>query len=104
MEISDKGLTFAIPPGTLRHARIIPHEKVEEEEGQDLKAKPQEDVVLFTADKVRTLEDKILQLDGRFVNPQNHNAWKNIRCQRQNQDLGSLFEVREDYYVFKHPH
>lgn len=80
-------------------------QKAQEEEDQVLAAKPaQEDVVLFTADNVRALEDKIIELDGRTTNLHHHNAWKCIRCQRNNQDLGSLFEVREEYYVFKHRH
>ena len=88
----------------LRHAKIIP-QTAQNEEGEELEAKPaQEDVVIFTADNVRALEDKILELDGRVINTHHHNAWKCIRCQRNNQDLGSLFEVREEYYVFKHRH
>lgn len=63
----------------------------------------EEDVVRYTISNVRMLEDKIIELDGRTPKSK-HNAWLAFRCQRDNQDLGSLFEVRQEYYVFKHPH
>ncbi|KAJ6150264.1 hypothetical protein N7471_001463 [Penicillium samsonianum] len=42
---------------------------------------------------------KILQIDGRMPNGRTANAWKEIRCYRNNQDMGSLFDVREAWFV-----
>ncbi|KAL3458687.1 Asx homology domain-containing protein [Aspergillus heterothallicus] len=41
---------------------------------------------------------RMLEVDGR-VKPTNGNAWKEIRCFRDNQDMGTLWEVRHDWYV-----
>jgi hypothetical protein len=42
---------------------------------------------------------KILQIDGRMPNGRIANAWKSIRCYRNNQDMGSLFDVREAWFL-----
>ncbi|KAJ5375549.1 hypothetical protein N7517_007555 [Penicillium concentricum] len=42
---------------------------------------------------------KILQIDGRMPNGRTANAWKEIRCYRNNQDMGSLFDVREAWFL-----
>ena len=61
-----------------------------------------EDVVQCKILNIQMLETKILELDGRMKNLWPHNAWKCFRCQRNNQDMGSLFEIREQYYVWKY--
>ena len=43
------------------------------------------------------LETKICDVDGRMKDLPNGNAWKTFRLTRQNQDLGSLFDVRDKY-------
>jgi len=45
------------------------------------------------------LANKILQIDGRITNPPNGNAWKEFRCYRNNQDMGSLWEVRQAWFL-----
>ncbi|KAJ5313651.1 FAD dependent oxidoreductase [Penicillium atrosanguineum] len=41
----------------------------------------------------------LLQIDGRpKEGARTANAWKEIRCYRKNQDMGSLFEVRQTWY------
>jgi hypothetical protein len=45
------------------------------------------------------LMKKILEIDGRITNPPNGNAWKEFRCYRNNQDMGSLWDVRQAWYV-----
>ncbi|QKX57087.1 uncharacterized protein TRUGW13939_04195 [Talaromyces rugulosus] len=45
------------------------------------------------------LTKKIHEIDGRVSNPSNGNAWKEIRCYRDNQDMGSLWEVRQAWYI-----
>lgn len=47
----------------------------------------------------QALVTKILLTDGRMKNPPNGNAWKEIRCYRNNQDMGSLWEVREAWFL-----
>ncbi|KAL4939566.1 Asx homology domain-containing protein [Aspergillus oleicola] len=42
---------------------------------------------------------KILEVDGRIANATNGNAWKELRCFRDNQDMGTLWEVRHAWYI-----
>ncbi|KAF9245139.1 hypothetical protein DTO006G1_6569 [Penicillium roqueforti] len=42
---------------------------------------------------------KILQIDGRKPTSRTGNAWKSLRCYRNNQDMGSLFDVREAWFL-----
>lgn len=45
------------------------------------------------------LARKMIQTDGRVKNPPLHgNAWQETRCVRNNQDLGSLFEMRQAWF------
>ena len=66
-----------------------------------------EDVVIHEISTLAQLEVKILEIDGRLhvkgVRP-SINAWKAFRGKRNNQDLGTLFEMREEFYVWKQPH
>ncbi|MCJ1465067.1 hypothetical protein MMC07_003683 [Pseudocyphellaria aurata] len=103
-EIGDSTLTFAIPPGILRHARKINQNIAQEAGTQGSEpCSDEDDVVRYTISNVRMLENKIIELDGR-IPKSTHSAWTSFRCQRDNQDLGSLYEVRQEYYVFKHLH
>lgn len=45
------------------------------------------------------LANKILEIDGRITEPPNGNAWKEFRCFRDNQDMGSLWECRQMWFV-----
>ena len=102
--IGEKSMTFAIPPGQLRYARdIAPESNVDQiNPAEGGSASTQENVILCTVENVRALETKILELDGRVEHRTHVNAWKMIRCQRDNQDLGSLFDIRESYYLRTH--
>ncbi|KAL4779992.1 Asx homology domain-containing protein [Aspergillus varians] len=42
---------------------------------------------------------KILEIDGRIKNVTNGNAWKELRCFRDNQDMGTLWEVRHAWFL-----
>lgn len=57
-----------------------------------------EDIQMNDIKSPQTLVDAILKVDGRIARPPNGNAWKEIRCFRRNQDLGSLWEIREIYH------
>ncbi|OJJ43825.1 hypothetical protein ASPZODRAFT_73446 [Penicilliopsis zonata CBS 506.65] len=41
---------------------------------------------------------QIVGIDGRIKDIPNGNAWKEFRCYRRNQDMGSLFDVREKWF------
>ena len=60
-----------------------------------------EDVILASVTTLQALEDKIITVDGRLRKKVDGNAFKNIRVKRDNQDIGSLFEIREEWYVYK---
>ena len=66
-----------------------------------------DDAVIYEISTLSQLEVKILEIDGRLnlneVRP-SINPWKALRGKRNNQDLGTLFEMREEFYVWKHPH
>ena len=58
-----------------------------------------DDPVSYTLTSLQSLETKILEVDGRIKNPGNGNSWKAMRAKRDNQDMGTLWEMREEYYV-----
>ena len=66
-----------------------------------------DDAILHEVSTLSQLEVRILEIDGRLnlneVRP-SINPWKALRGKRNNQDLGTLFEMREEFYVWKHPH
>ncbi|KAL2007345.1 hypothetical protein VTN00DRAFT_8783 [Thermoascus crustaceus] len=57
------------------------------------------DIILPNVAGPGALANKILQVDGRITNPPNGNAWKEFRCYRNNQDMGSLWEVRQAWFL-----
>ena len=65
----------------------------------------QEEDVLHTVSNLKHLENKIVDIDGHFSSKDigSVNAWKSFRGIRNNQDMGTLFEMRDDFYVYKHP-
>lgn len=64
-----------------------------------------EEDVLHSISMLTQLENKIVDVDGRFNSKDiaTHNTWRSFRGMRNNQDLGTLFEMREEFYVYKHP-
>ena len=47
------------------------------------------------------LSTKIREIDGRIAKCPNGNAWKEFRAYRNNQDMGSLWEVRQAWFQRK---
>ncbi|GKZ68401.1 hypothetical protein AnigIFM50267_003081 [Aspergillus niger] len=45
-----------------------------------------------------SLASKIIEVDGRITDIPNGNAWKEFRAYRNNQDMGSLWEVRQAWF------
>lgn len=56
------------------------------------------DIIFKNVTSPQALCNKILAIDGRITDPPNGNAWKEIRCYRNNQDIGSLWEIRQELY------
>ncbi|MCJ1238429.1 hypothetical protein MMC14_006418 [Varicellaria rhodocarpa] len=108
--IQDGKLTFSIPPGQLKyHVRqAVPiedqmedAEHPEETGSADEEAPPipTEEPTIFTPLTANTLGNKILEVDGRIQKPiVAYNAWMAFRCKRDNQDMGGLWDLREEYY------
>ena len=65
----------------------------------------QEEDILHSISMLTQLENKIVDINGHFNSKEipTVNSWKSFRGIRNNQDLGTLFEMREDFYVYKHP-
>ncbi|KAJ5598496.1 hypothetical protein N7537_008580 [Penicillium hordei] len=57
------------------------------------------EIIVPNLSSPQALVHKILQIDGRMPNGRTANAWKEIRCYRNNQDMGSLFDVREAWFL-----
>ena len=56
----------------------------------------------FTISTLWPLEKKIIEIDGRLpLTMRTASAWRDIRCRRNEQDMGSLFEIRDEYYAYQ---
>lgn len=66
---------------------------------------PIEDVIYFEIRALNQLDDRIVDIDGRKRSKDHRspNSWKIMRGKRNNQDLGSLFEMREEFFVRQDP-
>jgi len=71
-------LTFTFPPG--QHKLSAPALR--------------QDIELARVQSPRQLSEAMLAEDGR-IGTRSANAWKEFRCTRRNQDMGSLWDVRE---------
>ncbi|OJD36406.1 dynein heavy chain-like protein [Diplodia corticola] len=58
-----------------------------------------EDVETEPLDGLQPFADKVIKTDGRIGSWRPVNAWKEIRCFRKNQDIGSPWEIREIYWA-----
>ncbi|CAI7564530.1 unnamed protein product [Penicillium viridicatum] len=58
-----------------------------------------DEIIVPNLSSPQALVSKILQINGRMPNGRTANAWKEIRCYRNNQDMGSLFDVREAWFL-----
>ncbi|GFF73620.1 hypothetical protein IFM47457_03437 [Aspergillus lentulus] len=57
------------------------------------------EIILENIGGPNALALKILEVDGRIKDVPNGNAWKEFRSYRNNQDMGSLWEVRQAWYL-----
>jgi hypothetical protein len=57
------------------------------------------DIILGGVTGPGMLANKILKVDGRITHPPHGNSWKEFRCYRRNQDMGSLWELRQAWFM-----
>lgn len=66
------------------------------------------DTIHHEINNLKHLMDKAIDVDGR-LNPRDlksvpaANPWKLMRVRRNNQDLGTMFEMRDEFYAYKLP-
>jgi hypothetical protein len=60
------------------------------------KSGEREDIVIAGVSAPGKVENRALEEYG-ILNAPNANAWKTIRVMRDNQDLGSLWDIRQAY-------
>ncbi|KAJ6024254.1 hypothetical protein N7540_005051 [Penicillium herquei] len=57
-----------------------------------------EEVIICDIATPRMLVQSMLVVDGRRKDGRTSNAWKEVRCYRNNQDMGSLWDVRQAWF------
>ncbi|KAL4898609.1 Asx homology domain-containing protein [Aspergillus ambiguus] len=57
------------------------------------------EVIIRNIQTPNTLRTKIVAIDGRLTSTSHGNPWKDFRCYRDNQDMGSLWDIRERWFV-----
>ncbi|KAL4999106.1 Asx homology domain-containing protein [Aspergillus recurvatus] len=70
-----------------------PSQSLPEENGEP------DEVIVRDIQGPTALTLEMLKIDGRVGKATNGNAWKELRCFRDNQDMGTLWEVRHAWYV-----
>ncbi|KAI9832538.1 MAG: hypothetical protein M1819_004328 [Sarea resinae] len=75
-------LTFSVPPG--QHKFSTPNAGHE--------------ITISNIDGPTRLGNEILHIDGRITEIPNGSAWKEFYCFRKNENLGSIFEMRETFH------
>ncbi|KAF2137269.1 uncharacterized protein K452DRAFT_291677 [Aplosporella prunicola CBS 121167] len=79
----DNKLVFTYPPGIHKYSSVY--------NGPDLTSEP--------IGGPQPLADALIHADGRNASWRQVNAWKEFRCARNYQDMGTLWEVRELYWA-----
>ncbi|KAF7597318.1 hypothetical protein BBP40_006258 [Aspergillus hancockii] len=64
----------------------------------DSKSEEAEEIIVSDIQGPSALASKILEADGRVQQIPHGNAWKEFRAFRNNQDMGSLWEVRQAWF------
>ncbi|KAH8695104.1 Asx homology domain-containing protein [Talaromyces proteolyticus] len=94
-----------IPSALLDHPGTKADIALTAQTGDESQEKPESELSFALETEIRNisgpnaLAKKILEIDGRITGPPNGNAWKEFRCYRDNQDMGSLWEVRQAWYL-----
>ncbi|KAH7058877.1 Asx homology domain-containing protein [Macrophomina phaseolina] len=79
----DNRITFRFPKGQRKFSSATAGENIE----------------TGPLDGLTQLADKMIEADSRVTTWRHSNVWKEIRCFRKNQDIGSLWEIREIYWA-----
>ncbi|KAL8741599.1 MAG: hypothetical protein Q9190_005809 [Brigantiaea leucoxantha] len=108
--LTSETITLAIPPAQLKFARLnsnpdqtlsSPSAPFTADTTNENADPSTYDAIPLTITTLTTLERKILAIDGRNPQGRSPNTWRVTRCFRNEQDLGSLFEMRDAYYVYR---
>lgn len=67
-----------------------PHETTAHQRGE---------ILVCNISNPNTLVTKILEVDGRRSGVRTGNSWREFRCYRNNQDMGSLWDVRQAWFL-----
>ena len=57
-----------------------------------------DEILIENIQGLTSLASKIIEVDGRITDIPNGNAWKEFRAYRNNQDMGSLWEMRQAWF------
>ncbi|PYH38376.1 uncharacterized protein BO87DRAFT_412972 [Aspergillus neoniger CBS 115656] len=57
-----------------------------------------DEILIENIQGLTSLASKIIEVDGRITDIPNGNAWKEFRAYRNNQDMGSLWELRQAWF------
>ena len=84
---------------------ITPAKQLPYEKSPPPSQAPVEDVILTPIKTLNELDKRIIEIDGRLDHTINRavSVWRLVRVKRDNQDIGSLFEIRDDYFVRQSP-
>ena len=120
VKVTATKMEVAIPPGQLRFPRVKGTQangvdgEAENENTPQVEGKANgihgdgvsaddhsEEVIVMDVSILKQLENKILDIDGRESSKDApaSSPWRAIRARRNNQDLGALFEMRDDLYI-----
>lgn len=90
------------PTNGAEHQAKPEFESESEPREAEQKPEPEQLEVTIKIQKIKTpspVITQILKLDGRKPDGKTGNSWKEFRCYRNNQDIGSLWELREAWYL-----
>ncbi|PYI25361.1 hypothetical protein BP00DRAFT_409705 [Aspergillus indologenus CBS 114.80] len=62
-------------------------------------AQDAKEIIIPNIRGLNALASRIIEIDGRIKKVPNGNSWKEFRAHRNNQDLGSLWEVRHAWFL-----
>lgn len=102
-QVEDKlAIGVTTSPGTV--PQPTEHESISPEQPPPFTLSPLtlggvEVAILMDIQGATNLGNTLINIDGRIQEIPNGNAWKEFRCYRNNQDMGSLWEIRQAWYI-----
>lgn len=102
-QVEDKlAIGVTTSPGTV--PQPAEHESISPEQPPPFTLSPLtlggvEVAILMDIQGATNLGNMLINIDGRIQEIPNGNAWKEFRCYRNSQDMGSLWEIRQAWYI-----